>query len=432
MLAPSSKDGISTYTAEKIEVLGSCDLFVVHPETRCLKEVTFQVVNHGGSVIVSCVTGLELGLTQLHSVFNDSVPDYGRLLYSEADHPNKCKHKDIESSSNVSDNASPIEVQSTVVPDVTATEVHQCVTQMGQQKNKLMQCPAQDDTVVQDKKCQKVKSAHTQPQEPKSYILQSRKAASKCKKEHQKDQSVMLPHKPATMVKKPGQATQKKVLKNKNCSNVDMWPQKPSYSDEQLKKPVTKYKYKYQKHQEQVICQDKQSQETEQTVCESQESPSTQCCNRQPVKQGMKNNDVQSKEPATETKSILCSDKQCHSTRCFKKFTRSDNIQSPVRPKYTYDKNCQFMQPVKPKSVVWLAKPAVYEDTRKMGFKPNKRIQMQFNQMNDSSIEKVQSQCAPKKCKKMQLVMQPVKKLSPDVTSTTKVQAQKRNINVNI
>ena len=71
-----------------------------------------------------------------------------------------------------------------------------------------------------------------------------------------------------------------------NCSNVNMWPQKPGYSDEQLKKPATKYKYK--KHQEQIICQDKQSQETEQTVCEGQESPSTQCCNRQPVKPGMK------------------------------------------------------------------------------------------------------------------------------------------------
>ena len=57
---------------------------------------------------------------------------------------------------------------------------------------------------------------------------------------------------------------------------------------------------------------------------------------------------------------------------------------------------------------------------------------MQFNQMNDSSIEKVQAQCMPKKCKKMQPVMWPVKKLNTDVTSTTKVQAQKRNINVNI
>ena len=202
------------------------------------------------------------------------------MLCSEAGHQHKYKHQDIESSSNVSENASPIEVQSTIVPDVTATEVNQCVTQMGQEKSKLMQCPAQDDTVSQDKKYQKVKSAYIQPQEPKGYILQSGKPAIKCKKENYKHQNVVLSHKPDTMVKKPGQIIQKKMLKNKNCSNVDMWPQKPSYSDEQLKKPLIKYKHKHQKHQEQVICQDKQSQETEQSVCEGQESPSTQCCQR--------------------------------------------------------------------------------------------------------------------------------------------------------
>ena len=162
------------------------------------------------------------------------------------------------------------------------------------------------------------KCAYVATRAQKVYILQSRKPAIKCKKEHQKDQNDMLPHKPATMVKKPGQATQKKVVKNRNCLNVNMQPQKPSYSDEQSKKPVTKYKHKYKKHQEQVICQDKQSQETEQIVCEGQERPST----------------------------------QCQSTRCFKRFTRSDNIQCPVRPKYTDDKSCQFMWPLKPVSVV--------------------------------------------------------------------------------
>ena len=150
------------------------------------------------------------------------------------------------------------------------------------------------------------------------------------------------------------------------------------------------------------------NQETEQTVCEGQEIPSTQCCNRWPVKPGMKYKYVQSKAPATETKSSLCNDKQCQSTRCFKKFTRSDNIQSPVRTMYTDGKNCQFNLPVKPKSVVQLAKPAVCEDTRNMQSNPKMRIQIQFNQMNELSIEKVQSQCVPKKPKKLQPVMQPV------------------------
>ena len=55
-------------------MLGSCDLFVVHPDTKCLKKITFQVVNHEGIVNLSCAASLELGLIKLHSVFNDSVP----------------------------------------------------------------------------------------------------------------------------------------------------------------------------------------------------------------------------------------------------------------------------------------------------------------------------------------------------------------------
>ena len=108
-------------------------------------------------------------------------------------------------------------------------------------------------------------------------------------------------------------ATQKDVSKNNNCSNVNMWPQKPSYSDVQLKKPTLKYKYK--KHEEQVTCQDKQSQETDQPVCEGQKSPSTQCYNRWPVKPGMKNKEVWLRKPATETKPSLCNDKKFQSTR---------------------------------------------------------------------------------------------------------------------
>ena len=103
-----------------------------------------------------------------------------------------------------------------------------------------------------------------------------------------------------------------------------------------------------------------------------------------------------------------------------------------MRPKYTDDKNHQFVWPVKPITAVCLAKPAVNENTRNMQSNSKKRTQMHLNQMNDSSIKKVQSQYMPKKCKKMQSVMWPVKKPSSNVTSTTKGQAQQENINVNI
>ena len=128
-IAPSSKSGITTYTTEKIPVLGFCDMFVVHPNTGCLKEVTFQVVNHEGSVIISGATSLDLGWIQPHSKLNASIPDCGRLIFSRADHPNKYQNKKIESSSSAF--------------KVPETEVNKYVTQEVQDENKQQQCPAQ-------------------------------------------------------------------------------------------------------------------------------------------------------------------------------------------------------------------------------------------------------------------------------------------------
>ena len=179
----------------------------------------------------------------------------------------------------------------------------------------------------------------------------------KCKKEHKEDQNVMLPHKPATKLKKPGQATHKNVLQNKNCSNVNivnMQPQKPILSYEQFKKPATMYKYKYKKHQE-VIHYGKQCQETKQSVWEGRKCPSTQCSDRQPVKPVMKNKDVQSREPATETKPSLFRVRNHQSTRCFKKATKCLNTKIPEKPICGDDKNCQspqFMRPEKPNNAM--------------------------------------------------------------------------------
>ena len=79
-------------------------------------------------------------------------------------------------------------------------------------------------------------------------------------------------------------------------------------------------------------------------MCEGKKCPSTQCSERQPMKPIMKNKDVQSREPSTETKSSLCNDKNCQSTRCFKKSTRSVNTKSPVRLICNGDRNCQSVQ----------------------------------------------------------------------------------------
>ena len=36
-------------------------MLVVHPDTKCFKEVTFQVVSHEGNVFVSCATSVKFG-----------------------------------------------------------------------------------------------------------------------------------------------------------------------------------------------------------------------------------------------------------------------------------------------------------------------------------------------------------------------------------
>ena len=44
-LAPSKKNGIYTYTNEKIPVIGFSELLVLHPDAKCFKRVSFQVCN---------------------------------------------------------------------------------------------------------------------------------------------------------------------------------------------------------------------------------------------------------------------------------------------------------------------------------------------------------------------------------------------------
>ena len=146
-ITPGTKSGISTYATEKIPVLGSCDLFIMHPDTRCLKVLTFQVVNHEGSVLVSCVTSMELGLIQPHSALNASIPDCGRLIHSNADHPGKYKSKKVELVSKLSNDVYAREVQCTAVPSMPITEVIQLQNKEAQAENKLQQCPAHISTV---------------------------------------------------------------------------------------------------------------------------------------------------------------------------------------------------------------------------------------------------------------------------------------------
>ena len=91
-LESSNKATVKTYTTEKIKIVGSCKRFVVHPDTKLLQEVTFQVTSQEGSVIVSCDTTIELGLIHPHTNL-DEVPEEGSLIHSIADMPKKQKNK---------------------------------------------------------------------------------------------------------------------------------------------------------------------------------------------------------------------------------------------------------------------------------------------------------------------------------------------------
>ena len=70
-------------------------MFVVHPDTKLLHEVTFQVNSHEGSVIASCATSIELGLIHPHRNL-DEVPEEGSLIYSRADMPKGNKNKNCQ------------------------------------------------------------------------------------------------------------------------------------------------------------------------------------------------------------------------------------------------------------------------------------------------------------------------------------------------
>ena len=127
--APSNKSNMTTYSTEKIQIVGSCNLFVLHLDTKCLQEVTFQVAYHEGRVIISCATSLVLGFLQPHGDL-DVIPDKGSLIYSKADLPVKQKYMK-KASSKLTNN-----VNSSTVSKVLGTEVIQCRNKKVQTKSK--------------------------------------------------------------------------------------------------------------------------------------------------------------------------------------------------------------------------------------------------------------------------------------------------------
>ena len=85
-LAPSAKVAIRTFTNDRINIIGTCSLFVLHPNTSKLKQITFYVTSHEGSEVLSCKTSLSLNLIYPCSNL-DQIPDCDSLICSNADCP---------------------------------------------------------------------------------------------------------------------------------------------------------------------------------------------------------------------------------------------------------------------------------------------------------------------------------------------------------
>ena len=124
-LAPSKLD-IGTYTTDTVKLVGSCIFYLVHPDTKCLQEVTFYVASYNGSVLLSCVTTLVLGFIQAHTRL-DYLPPRGSLIASSADHLKKTKS---QISVHISRKESKVSTMSNckgMVPKIITSKLFRCV-----------------------------------------------------------------------------------------------------------------------------------------------------------------------------------------------------------------------------------------------------------------------------------------------------------------
>ena len=88
-LAPNQLE-IGTYTTHGVKIVGSCNFYLVHPDSKKLIDVTFFVATNDRSVLLSCKTTLALGLIPPRSRL-DYLPPRARLITSSVDHPKKTK-----------------------------------------------------------------------------------------------------------------------------------------------------------------------------------------------------------------------------------------------------------------------------------------------------------------------------------------------------
>ena len=88
-LTPSTLD-IETYMNNVMKIIGSCQLYLLHPENKNLIKVIFFVAKENGSVLLSCRMTMALGLIK-PCAGHDYLPPRASLLTSACDHPSTTK-----------------------------------------------------------------------------------------------------------------------------------------------------------------------------------------------------------------------------------------------------------------------------------------------------------------------------------------------------
>ena len=79
---------IGTYTTDTIRIIGTTTIYLIHPDSRKLTEMTFHVATNKGNILLSCNTSLTLGL--IHSRPRlDYLPLRVSLIASNEDHQRK-------------------------------------------------------------------------------------------------------------------------------------------------------------------------------------------------------------------------------------------------------------------------------------------------------------------------------------------------------
>ena len=187
-LASSTKVAIRTYTTDKINIVGSCGLFAIHPDTSKIKQVTFYVTSHEGSVVLSCKTSLRLNLIHPHSNL-DQIPHCASLIYSNADHPMKRKPKKSAKEKYVNQCVK----EKVPIQDVISKWECQANVYIEDDKNRqATKCYKKNNSVYSDKNCQESPNVHMWPVKPaqESNHMQSVTRSSNIKPEMKKNQVV--------------------------------------------------------------------------------------------------------------------------------------------------------------------------------------------------------------------------------------------------